>query len=151
MKKEWHVAVEKAVCAGVLQKSVVCELCSKNSKILDAHHTHGYLPEYWLIVQWLCRACHRKIHPGDREALREGQRKGLVTRMQKSLEERSLAAHKAHVTRCERYTSEEQAEQIKVSADKRRGVKRTDEMRKRMSEAQKGKSPWNKGLKLHER
>lgn len=51
-----HLAVQRALNAGVLQKEC-CEVCGAAS--VDAHHDHYDQP---LNVRWLCRRHHTRLH-----------------------------------------------------------------------------------------
>lgn len=55
-KYEAHLAVQRAVKAGALEKES-CEVCGV--KAVDAHHDHYEKP---LRVRWLCRRHHTRLH-----------------------------------------------------------------------------------------
>jgi hypothetical protein len=46
---------------GVVRRPNACEECGRVGKV-DGHHAHGYEDQYALIVDWLCRSCHRRRH-----------------------------------------------------------------------------------------
>ena len=54
-------AVYRALKDGTLVKPEKCEDCEK-SLPLHGHH-ESYAQDQWLIVNWLCKKCHRKKHP----------------------------------------------------------------------------------------
>ena len=58
LKKQTRDQTAQAVKSGVLLKPNKCSLCGSKKKI-EAHH-----PDYLnsLAVEWLCQACHRKLH-----------------------------------------------------------------------------------------
>ena len=58
LKKRARTAVNHAIRSGVLSRPVDCEKCRQTCKP-DAHHDNYNLP---LLVRWLCRPCHKKIH-----------------------------------------------------------------------------------------
>lgn len=76
-KKAAHDAVMWALKIGRLIRPEACSLCLKACKP-DAHH------EDWakkLDVVWLCRRCHRVIHPGmDQNAIQRKQNSYAATR-----------------------------------------------------------------------
>jgi DNA-binding XRE family transcriptional regulator len=39
-----------------------CAKCGGGEDKLHAHHTHGYEPDHWLAVLWLCPPCHVGEH-----------------------------------------------------------------------------------------
>lgn len=55
-KYDAHLAVQRAVKAGGLEKQT-CEVCGAES--VDAHHDRYDEP---LIVRWLCRLHHTRLH-----------------------------------------------------------------------------------------
>lgn len=63
-----HVAVSRAVKAGVLEK-LPCYFCG--GERVDAHH-HDYNKP--LDVTWLCKPCHRKFHSLERRATYDARR-----------------------------------------------------------------------------
>ena len=56
-----HVAVARAVAAGVLTKPTSCPTCQRQRRI-EAHHHRGYARKNWLDVVWRCRQCHTLDH-----------------------------------------------------------------------------------------
>jgi hypothetical protein len=139
-----YYAVHHAVKINKLVKPAKCDACNA-VKPVEAHHHLGYAPEHWLDVQWLCRKCHKQVHP-EVDRLREGQRKGVQTRLVRyTSDERIAQGRQAWATRVVRLSPDELAAQIASQANKCRGAKRTPEARQRMSDAHKGQVPWNKG------
>ena len=62
LKAAAHAAVTDAIRAGRLVRPTKCEMTGHHSKgKLQAHHHRGYVPEYWLDVQWLCPRHHALI------------------------------------------------------------------------------------------
>ncbi len=59
-------AVKYAVRVGKIVRPTACQECSEPMDYLEAHH-----PDYKqkLVVRWLCRACHCRIHPHGRRKL----------------------------------------------------------------------------------
>lgn len=53
-----HEAVRKAIRKGLLIKPDLCEGCGVRGE-LHGHHNSYEQP---LVVQWLCRICHKKVH-----------------------------------------------------------------------------------------
>lgn len=53
-------AVEYALKSGKLVKPKRCEKCGKE-RPLQGHHP-SYAETQWLVVQWLCQACHSAEH-----------------------------------------------------------------------------------------
>lgn len=51
-------AVKYALRTGALVRPARCQQCGAPGKP-HAHHA-SYAPDQWLVVQWLCRACHRR-------------------------------------------------------------------------------------------
>ena len=52
--------VQRAVESGDLVKAERCELCG-SSKMLLAHHWHGYTDEHALNVWWVCHKCNTAL------------------------------------------------------------------------------------------
>lgn len=61
LKYTAHLAVQRALMSGVLQKGV-CEVCGNDR--VDAHHDHYDAP---LNVRWLCRRHHVRLHQGGED------------------------------------------------------------------------------------
>lgn len=59
-------AVEAALIAGILVRPSKCSACGSEAEWIDAHHEDYTLP---LVVEWLCRACHRSLHELRRRAV----------------------------------------------------------------------------------
>ena len=59
-KKKANSAVSNAIRDNRLFKSTYCEYCGTSDKI-EAHHS-SYSKEMYMVVTWLCSACHGKIH-----------------------------------------------------------------------------------------
>jgi hypothetical protein len=59
-KRTAHVHLKHAIESGKIIKPFNCEKCGLAGR-LDGHHWHGYDPEHYLDVQWLCRKCHRGL------------------------------------------------------------------------------------------
>lgn len=55
-------AVERALESGELKIPESCEACGKpiTRRTCEAHHPDGYGKP--LVVRWLCRSCHRRLH-----------------------------------------------------------------------------------------
>lgn len=53
-----HQILRTAIRANKIKKPNLCELCKKNKK-LEGHHEDYNKP---LVVKWLCRQCHIKLH-----------------------------------------------------------------------------------------
>jgi len=51
-----------AARTGEIDVAPACQRCGAVSE-LDGHHPDYALP---LVVVWLCRRCHRRLHPGGR-------------------------------------------------------------------------------------
>lgn len=58
-----HKAVARAIRSGRLVKPERCECCGKPGELL-AHH-ESYHPRDWLLVDFLRRKCHARIHGGE--------------------------------------------------------------------------------------
>lgn len=52
-----HIAVTKAVRAGLIIKEHECSNCGKVGRT-EAHHFLGYDDQHVYDVRWLCRQCH---------------------------------------------------------------------------------------------
>ena len=69
--KKAHRVVRSAVERGdfaVGSCLFACEACSPPSDRrcnVEAHHTHGYEPEYHLAVVWLCPRHHKRLHADE--------------------------------------------------------------------------------------
>lgn len=46
-----------ALRAGTIKKPDSCEFCHQ-PRPLESHHWHGYTPDKWLDIVWLCDECH---------------------------------------------------------------------------------------------
>src|SRR3990167_6447292 len=55
--KAWR-AVEKALRSGQITKPASCESCG-GTALIEGHHEDYSQP---LVVQWICRRCHKKAH-----------------------------------------------------------------------------------------
>lgn len=56
-----HRAIRVAKKNGSLVPPTTCQNCGSGGRI-EGHHHMGYEEKYWLVVQWLCKACHMKAH-----------------------------------------------------------------------------------------
>jgi len=58
----------RALRHGELVRPLDCEHCGGRSpnRGLDAHHVNGYDDDNACNVEWLCQACHNKIHGGPK-------------------------------------------------------------------------------------
>ena len=54
-----YQAVAHAIRSGKLPREACRKCATPNAQ---AHHSHGYAPENWLRVEWLCRGCHMVEH-----------------------------------------------------------------------------------------
>lgn len=62
LRKANH-AVERGIIDGLLVRAKCCSKCGSSEQV-EAHH-RSYEPQYWLVVEWLCRG---RCHPeADRE------------------------------------------------------------------------------------
>lgn len=59
-KKKAQTAVSCAIKSGTLVKQTHCEYCGKSGR-LHAHHS-SYSEDMYLVVTWLCGACHAILH-----------------------------------------------------------------------------------------
>ena len=59
MERKARSAISNALRLGKISKPDKCQMCGESAN-LEAHHWHGYDPEHWLDVQWLCKADHIK-------------------------------------------------------------------------------------------
>ena len=57
-----HSATRSAIRRGILIRPDACEACGKPGRV-DAHHPDHRNP---LLVNWLCRSCHRLHHNAER-------------------------------------------------------------------------------------
>jgi ribosomal protein S27AE len=55
--RAWHL-VALALKSGELVRPATCSRCGKGG-VIEAHHNDYREP---LKVEWLCRACHRRLH-----------------------------------------------------------------------------------------
>jgi len=62
-KKKARETFQKAVRRGLIKRPDACSECFKVCKV-DGHHTDYSKP---FVVEWLCRACHRRKHILDTE------------------------------------------------------------------------------------
>lgn len=75
LKARAHQAVRVAIRDGVLTRPATCSLCGNDpGRAADgrtkirADHWHGYEPECWLDVQWVCVACDGALERARRAA-----------------------------------------------------------------------------------
>lgn len=61
-------AVEKAILAGTLTRATSCARCGAVDVVIDGHHP-SYAADQWLVVEWICRSCHRRHHAAERAAV----------------------------------------------------------------------------------
>lgn len=81
MQRRAHKQVELAKRRGDIKAPDSCENCYAIVK-LYAHHDDY---EHPLVVRWLCRPCHRAVHPG-RKGKAEASKKFMQLAIQKSKE-----------------------------------------------------------------
>jgi len=65
-----YEAVKNALQTGKLIKPITCEGCGIHGCRLEAHHPKGYAKPSQLIVEWLCKSCHRVRHPVNSKPFR---------------------------------------------------------------------------------
>ena len=52
--------IANAIRDNVISRPDCCEYCGKECKP-QAHHS-SYAEDMWLVVTWLCTACHGEVH-----------------------------------------------------------------------------------------
>lgn len=57
-RSESYSAFRTALSMGKIKRALTCENCGSNKEI-DGHHEDYSQP---LVVTWLCRSCHQKLH-----------------------------------------------------------------------------------------
>lgn len=62
-------AVDYAVDTGAMTRPTTCERCGAAGCVIDGHHP-SYARDQWLVVEWICRSCHRRHHAAERAAQR---------------------------------------------------------------------------------
>jgi hypothetical protein len=99
MQQRWIAvgAYEQAIRDGVLIPATHCERCGNiSSQRLDGHHHNGYEDEHALDVQWLCKACHKSVHP-SLETVSQEVRKTIAHKAQTAWMEQSTPQQRSEI------------------------------------------------------